>query len=653
MLEIMFIPQSEFSRVRDAGNKDSEKLRLLADMCRFNAFSAVKTAGSGHLGTSFSAMDIFIWLYYKELNTLDVGLDSTDRDIFFSSKGHDAPGLYSVLHSLRVLSFEKLLMFRRLGGLDGHPDVGITGVEANTGSLGMGISKAKGMAWAKDYLNYGGRLFVMTGDGELQEGQIFESLQTTFHQGVNNLTVIVDHNKVQSSHLVENIISLGALEAKIKSFGWHVERCNGNDFGELEDIFSKLNRIVDKPKLLIADTVKGAGISFMEHPTCMETSGHYKWHAGAPDDDTFKVGAQELAEKISTRANSMGLEPIEYVTKRHEGRKVSSMSSEFVAHVFTDALIEEAEKHDNIVLLDADLSGDAQLERFSDRFPSRFIQNGIAEQDMVSTAGGLALQGMIPVVNSFASFLSSRSNEQIYNNATEETKIIYACLYAGLIPAGPGKSHQSLRDIALLGSLPNITIIHPANAEETRAAVKHCVENEAGNCAIRLTIGPSPRLLTFEEDYRLQKGKGTIVSHGTDAVLFTYGPVMLNEALKAADALSLQDVSLRVINMPWLNSCDLEWLYDVTKDIDGLFFLEDHGGFGGLADYLTPVMAESGILSGKIFSKFSVEGFPACGTPVEVLQHHGLDGESVASKIKLRLSTANHSYVNGCTEEIL
>ncbi len=193
-------------------------------------------------------------------------------------------------------------------------------------------------------------------------------------------------------------------------------------------------------------------------------------------------------------------------------------------------------------------------------YPERFIENGIAEQDMVSMAGGLARQGLLPVVNSFASFLSSRSNEQIYNNASEKTKIIYALHYAGLIPAGPGKSHQSIRDISLFNSIPNCVILQPCNAAETRMVVEYCVEHATENCAIRLAIGPSPRKIQLPENYTLTYGCGVSLTEGSDSILFAYGPVMMNEALLASEILNEKGYKLKVINMPWLNRIEMNWL---------------------------------------------------------------------------------------------
>src|SRR3990172_447520 len=248
MVTTPIIPADEFDRVWQAPVDRHVRLQLIADMCRLNTLSAVKRAGSGHLGSSFSAMDIVVWLYYEEMNTMSIGLGDPNRDIYFSSKGHDVPGLYSVLYSLKVVPEQKLLKLRRLGGLDGHPDVGITGIEANSGSLGMGISKGKGMAWAKQFQGHSGRVFVMTGDGELQEGQSLEALQSATQQRLGRLIVIVDHNKVQSDKRVSEIVDLRDLERRFEGFGWYVARCDGHDFRQIEDVLSRFREIQDRPK---------------------------------------------------------------------------------------------------------------------------------------------------------------------------------------------------------------------------------------------------------------------------------------------------------------------------------------------------------------------------------------------------------------------
>jgi transketolase len=656
MPQIRLIPPAEFQRVRAAQIERPERLALIADMCRANALAAVKRAGSGHIGSSFSAMDIVVSLYCEEMNVLELGIDHPDRDVYFSSKGHDVPGLYAVLQAFGVIPEEKLLELRRLGGLDGHPDIGVPGIEANSGSLGMGLSKGRGIAWAKRALGRGGHVFVMTGDGELQEGQIYEALQSTAQQGISGLTAIVDHNKVQSDKLVEEIVDLGPLDQKFRDFGWHVARCDGHDFGQLEKVFSEFRTVTDRPKVLIADTIKGRGVSFMEHPAALRAGkGLYAWHAGAPDDEMFERAHGELLERVIARARDQGLEPPACVEPQQlrasapasesgalgeptsqAARRAKSMkaSSEFVAEAFGDALVELAESHPELVVLDADLSSDCRIRRFERTYPDRFIENGIAEQDMVSMAGGLARQGLLPVVNSFAAFLASRANEQIYNNAGENTKIIYACHYAGLIPAGPGKSHQSLRDISLLGALPNLVVIQPCNTCEARPALGWCVEEARESCALRLVIGTSPRTIETPEDHHLVPGRGATLVEGRDALLFGYGPVMLHEALLASELLAQRGISLAVVNMPWLNRVDLAWLAQTIGAAPRIFVLEDHAPVGGLGDRIGATLLATEQAARPSFAVFGVDGHPACGSPPEALRFHGLDGASLAQRIE-------------------
>jgi transketolase len=636
MIEIRLIPEKEFKRVRAADIDKHVKLHLLADMCRANAIATVKRAGSGHLGSSFSSLDIVTALYFAEMNIAEVGISHPDRDIYFSSKGHDAPGHYAVLYAMGIISEEQFINLRRHGGTHGHPDVSIPGIEANSGSLGMGISKAKGMAWAKNTTKAGGRVIVMTGDGELQEGQIWESLQTTAHQKINNLIVIVDFNKFQSDKALKHIINLGDLRAKFEIFGWHVERCDGHDFVALEQVFTELKGITDKPKVLIADTVKGKGISFMEGPSELPDEKFlYKWHAGAPDDDAFEAGYGELTESINNRLQSVALEALAsaVIETREKNRVKLKDTAEKVVNAYGEALVELGSQRKDMVVLDADLSADCGLRLFENAFPQRFIESGIAEQDMVSMAGGLALQGLLPVVNSFGVFLASRANEQIYNNATEKTKIIYVCHYAGLIPAGPGKSHQSVRDISLFGALPNVIAIEPANAIETKEALKWCAVEASQSCMIRLAISPSPRTIPFPDDYQFTFGKGTVVIAGHEAVLFAYGPVMLNEAMVAAEILHGQNLSLKVVNLPWLNRIDPDWFEETVADCETIFVLDNHSQFGGLGDQVLNTAQKLDGLRAKRVRKFAINEYPACGTPPEVLAYHKLDGKNLAASI--------------------
>jgi transketolase len=469
----------------------------------------------------------------------------------------------------------------------------------------------------------------MTGDGELQEGQNWEAFAAAAHQRVGNLWAIVDRNQLQSDKRTEEILALGELDAKLRSFGWHVVTCDGHDNEALALAFAGMRAApADVPKVLIAQTIKGRGVSFME-----PTEELYRWHAGAPDDEHFERAHDELLTRIRERLPDLVLESVDALLE-DVGEPVSGakVTGEYVANAYGDELLKLVEERQELVVLDADLASDCRIRTIELEQPGRFVEVGIAEQDMVSMAAGLARKGLLPVVNSFASFLAARANEQIYNQASEGTKVVYALHYAGLIPAGPGKSHQSIRDISLLAALPNMTIVQPANADETRALLRWAVDEASENVAIRLAIGPSPRRI--DAVAAAAPGRGSVLHEGSEAILFAYGPVLLHEALTAAELL---EARLHVVNMPWLNRVDAAWLADLVEPFDEIIVVEDHAPVGGLGDSLRRV------LSGRAITVLGVEGWPACGTPAEALRFHGLDGASLADRIALTLGARTGS----------
>src|SRR5258706_5743129 len=288
-LDLRSVPVSEFGRLLDARLPAADKAEAFAALARINTLYMITGAWSGHIGTSFSSIEIMSWLFLNEMRDLARGPDACD--IFFSSKGHDAPALYSVLIGLGLLPAEKLHQLRRLGGLPGHPHVETPYIQANTGSLGMGISKAKGMALANRLAGTPRRIFVLTGDGELQEGQFWESLGSAANMKLGEIVAIIDHNKIQSDTWVRKVSDLGDLEAKLHAFGWHVSRCDGHDLGAIQRTFRALDAVADRPQVIIADTVKGRGVSFMEGPEALKTSDDlYLFHSGAPPEQQYVDG---------------------------------------------------------------------------------------------------------------------------------------------------------------------------------------------------------------------------------------------------------------------------------------------------------------------------------------------------------------------------
>ena len=629
--ELTYVPIKEIARIRRAKSDPVRRAAAFATICRINTLYMIARAGSGHIGSSFSSLDIVSWLHLEELRGLGKPEGSEPRDLFFSSKGHDVPGLYAVLIGLGLLPFDRLDTLRRLGGLPGHPDVGTSGIVTNSGPLGMGISKAKGMVRAARLGKLDRRIFVMTGDGELQEGQIWESLPSAAHERMGEITVIVDANRIQSDTWVSVVSDLGDVVRKFEAFGWHAARCDGHDLAALAQVLEEFRNITDKPKVLVADTVKGRGVSFME--SLQRDEKFYRFHSGAPDDPTYARAVEELVTVANARLADLGLSPLQLVRKTRPDR-ANMQGTQRLIPAYSRALVAHAERDPRIVALDADLVLDTGLIPFSERFPERFVECGIAEQDMVSQAGGLALSGLLPVVHSFACFLSTRPNEQIYNNATERRRVVYVGSLAGLLPAGPGHSHQSVRDISALAAVPGLEMLEPSCEDEVEQALDYCLTRAEGSCYLRLVSVPWRVPFALSADYRLERGHGVKVTEGDDAILFAYGPVMLSQAYGAAQLLrERQGFGLRVINLPWLNLVDMGWLADEVGSIRTIFTLDDHYVTGGQGEMLAARLAQLALAPAVRVRHLGVLDIPECGQNDEVLRAHRLDAEGLAEAV--------------------
>lgn len=630
-VELQFVPPAEFARLLDAKLSASDRTRAFAALARVNVLSMIASAWSGHIGTSFSSLEIMSWLFLNEIRDLDKG--PNDCDIFFSSKGHDAPALYAVLIGLGLLDEDRLHDLRRLHGLPGHPHVQTPYVQANTGSLGMGISKAKGIVLANRLAGVDRRVFVLTGDGELQEGQFWESLASAANEGLHEIVAIVDHNKIQSDTWVRNVSDLGDLEAKLRAFGWHVVRTDGHDVKALETTFRSLDDVTTLPKIVIADTVKGRGVSFMEG-TAMKEGELYGYHSGAPGEQQYTAGLAELLSSANAILGELGLGSVQTDVRmrnpRREPRKTDNLIS-----AYEHALVRQGERHKNLVVLDADLIKDCGLLSFAKRFPDRFVECGIAEQDMVSTAAGMARRGCLPVVHSFACFLSARPNEQIYNQCSEGSKVIYVGSLAGLLPGGPGHSHQSVRDISALRGMPHMTLLEPALEAEVQGLFDYAVNHAPDSVYLRLVSVKWPMPFSYPAHHKVEFGKGWVVRDGTDAVVFAYGPWLLANAFEAAEEIERSSgASIRLVNLPWLNKIDLRWLREVIGGRRSIVTLDNHYLKGGQGEMVASAIAEIGLEPSARVLRVGVTALPECGTNDEVLAHHKLDVASIVKSLR-------------------
>jgi transketolase len=569
----------------------------------------IKCAGSGHVGSSLSAIDLVLASrnFLKRI---------TEREtLFFSSKGHDAPAIYAASHALGEIPDEKLFQLRRLGGLPGHPETHIVNVPTNTGSLGMGISKGKGFIHASR--NKGKSdpvVIVLLGDGELQEGQIWESLPGAARDKMDSLVVIVDGNKIQSDTWVDSVLPLGNLESRVKGSGWNYLECDGHDIPSLDNFLNEALR-APGPTFLYAHTVKSSGIPFMA--AFATDSKFYQFHSGAPSDQDYAAAVELLKKILESEMGEIELHKqssLRSIKRRPVDDRPKLRQESLIQH-WNALLVETCEKDKGTMILDADLSYDTGTYGIPEKFPKQYLQCGIAEQDMVSTAGTIALAGNLPIVHSFASFLTTRSLEQIFNNTTEETQIIYAGFLAGIVPTAPGHSHQAILDVGVMNSIPGIAIYEPACTGELRTVFERALA-DIGPSYIRInSIGIVEPTYETKSDSTLslrRKGQGIAI--------VTSGVTMTQIALEVASSRNIAVFTRPHINSP-LTSTDVAEL----TVFSAILVIENYSSC--TANFFEINRALEGTKTSCY--RHGIEEIPKNGETNEVLRYHKLDPASV------------------------
>ena len=620
-MELLFVDQSTIDKhLKLSYQNKHDSRQFLADALRLNTLSMIMQAGSGHIGSSFSAMDLVLGVY------LDLVLPEGKTNLkakYISSKGHDAPGLYSVLIAFGIIDEKNQMKLRRIDGLPGHPDISTPGIYANTGSLGMGISKAKGFIEANRIRQIDEPVIVLTGDGELQEGQIWESLASAKNRELRGLLVFVDHNKIQSDTWVERVSDLGDIESKFKSFGWNVKRIDGHDSASISRTINEWKG-EKLPTIIIADTVKGKGCSFMEN--FPKADDFYKFHSGAPTEADYNNACTELLDKLDKIDSHLKINRLEKTDRKPQ-------AGESFLENWKWELVNSGKLDKNLIVLDADLTLDTGTYEFAKTFPDRYIQCGIAEQDMVSIAGGLALSGSLPVVHSFASFISSRAHEQIITNSTEKSKVFYVGALAGLIPGGPGHSHQAVADVNSFNSVHNILIFEPCHPKQLDGLISNQLVHHDGPAYIRFTSVP----LNYQSDVipeaRIPVGEGSVLKSGHSQCLILVGG--LPTSIISGNFSDFEGLETKILCTPWINRINSNWYLEKLKNVDHVVIVQNFNLNSGFELLFTKFLVENSLPIRM--STLGVNGVPKSGTNLEVLEYHGFTVEN----IKRLLSSKN------------
>ncbi|MCD6575551.1 MAG: transketolase [Nanoarchaeota archaeon] len=599
-------------------------LELTAAKVRKHIIEMTYEAGSGHPGGSLSATDIITALYF---HVMRYERNNLNRDRFILSKGHAAPALYAVLAEAGLIPIEELKTLRKIGSrLQGHPSSAfLPYVEISTGSLGQGLSVANGIALAGKLDKRGYRVYVLLGDGEIQEGQVWEAAMTAGNYKLDNLCAILDYNHLQIDGKVSEVMNIKPVKEKWEAFGWNTLVVDGHDFYKLIRAFDEARNTKDVPTIIIAQTTKGKGVSFMENEV--------GWHGKAPNEEQKEIALNEInavleslkikptiSLKVKTPPKSIETEP-ERESYELPTFERGSMVKTRVAYGITLAALGDA--FPEIVVLDADLASSTQSKKFGEKYPDRFFNMGISEADMIGTAAGFATCGKRPFASTFAVFATGRTYDQIRNSvAYSNLPVVIAGSHGGLITGEDGASHIPLEDIALMRVLPNMTVINPSDAVEMAKAVEATLSHN-GPVYIRMYRANLP--VIHHNSYEFKIGKGEILREGEDIAIIATGD-MVFRALNAAKRLEIEeDISAYVANMPTIKPIDEELIQYLANRTDAILTVEDHSVIGGLGDAVRDVLPND-----VPFFKMGVKDtFAESGKPEELIKKYGLSEEHI------------------------
>ena len=575
------------------------ELQRKANELRIDIVRMIAEAGSGHPGGSLSSADIMCALYFGGVMEHDPETPCAKGDHFILSKGHAAPALYAALAHAGYFPREELGTLRKLGArLQGHPDSNLVpGVEISTGSLGQGISIAAGLAAGLKLDGDEHAVFALLGDGECQEGQVWEAAMFAAHNKLDNLVAIVDLNGLQIDGWTADVCDLGDVAAKFAAFGWDATEVDGHDIEALVSALSaaKGNR-AGKPHAIVAHTVKGKGVSFMENEA--------GWHGVAPNAEQrdralaelgydgngpafLEVGQIDAEDDApqAPRGERASLPRLLDPDSPEAGQKKATRAA------FGITLARLADEGLPIVAVDADLSGSTTTKKFACAKPeynARLFNAGIAEQNMVDVACGLSLAGNIAFTSSFAVFGTGRAYDQIRNTVCySKLDVKIAPTHAGISVGPDGGSHQMLEDITLMRVLPNMRVLVPADYAAAAAAVRLAAQTP-GPVYIRMGRAAVP--CVYEDGVQLEIGGAYVLREGADVTLIACG-VEVEQALKAASLLAQEGISAEVIDAFSVKPLGREVILASIAKTGAVVTAEEHSVVGGLGSAVSEALA--------------------------------------------------------------
>ncbi len=604
-------------------------LQNKAVQLRIESVRATTEAGSGHPSSCCSAADLVAALFFSVMRYDPKNPKAPNADRFVLSKGHAAPLLYAAWAEAGLFPKSDLLKLRTLtSDLEGHPTPRLPFVDMATGSLGQGLAVGIGIALNAKYVDkLDHRTYVIMGDGESVEGSVWEAAEVARHHSLDNLCAIVDINRLGQSDPTMLQHDMDAYRARWSGFGWHTIVLDGHDMSAILSAFAEAANTKGKPTVLLAKTFKGRGISFMEN--------HPSWHGKAvPQGEEFKKALDELTAQLkpNTASLTIGSPTRNSVTPSGSSPLPPSPykigDSAAPREAFGVALEALGMANASVVGLDADVKNSTYTDKFGKKFPHRFFENFIAEQNMLGAAAGLAACGKVPFVATFAAFFT-RAYDFIRMAAISGSNIKLVGTHVGVSIGEDGPSQMGLEDIAMMAAQPGVTVLYPADGTSTYRLVE-AAANHRGMVYIRAGRPKSPVLYGPEERFQIG-GSKVLRQSPSDVLTVVAAGVTLYEALKAHEQLKQAGVAVRVVDLYSIAPIDRVTLMDSARVTQGrILTVEDHYAHGGLGDAVLNAVATEGI---KVH-KLAVRAIPHSGKPEELIDHFGIGVRSIVEAAK-------------------
>ena len=598
---------------------------------RLGIYSMMSTtaAGSGHPTSCLSCAELMAGVFFYAMKFDPKNPNSPDGDRFVLSKGHAAPILYAALAEAGVFPLSRIMTLRQLSSeLEGHPTPLIPGVDAATGSLGQGLSVGAGLAIGARLDGSSTRVYVLTGDGELAEGQVWEAAEFSGHYKLENLTVIADINALGQSEPTMYQHDMEIYRRKFESEGFDVQVIDGHDVAAVLAALDHAKSVKGRPQAIVARTIKGHGVSFL--------AGKEHWHGKALSKDELAKALAEVGtvapippDPGKSYARTSLPEPPDFPAPAAPDYKPGATVATREAYGYALKRLGAVNKH--IVAISGDVKNSTFSEIFGDAYPDHFFQGYIAEQNMVSVGVGLAARGRVPFIDTFACFLT-RAFDEVRMAAISRSNIKLCGSHCGVSIGEDGPSQMALEDLAMFRAVNGSIVLYPSDAVSAERLTEFAAHAE-GITYIRTSRPKTVILYSVDETFPVP-GFKVLRRSDNDRVTIIGAGITLHEALKAADQLKGQGIAVRVIDLYCVKPLDGAALAAEVKATGGrLVTVEDHFEEGGLGEAVLAALLDAGSAPSKV-RRLAVRGMPHSGKPDELIDKFGISARHIVDAVK-------------------